>query len=259
MRDSVRDELFKIEQEHDVDIVNARSRGSRMLRVSHADSDWDAMFIFAQEAPTYAQFNGYVDSIHEPHLGEDENIDLHGWNIDKFASLLADSNPNALEYCAPSTEYVVCRSATWEPMARNALSNFNHMDLYNHYISMAKRNWVKYIDSGDDKTKGRQFYVARATACAKYIRCLGSFPPLDVFELADELHPEENNRLNNLCPTLTYLAREKKRGNGHDEYDDVVGRFYKAESEVPIEPTDERTNRPDTELIDDFIAEAMLQ
>ena len=259
MIEPILDELAKIERDRGVHIVNARERGSRMLCVPHNNSDWDVMFVFAQEAPTYAQFNGYIDTIHEPHLGEGGKIDLHGWNIDKFGSLLADSNPNALEYCSPSYEYIASRAAGWEPMAQNALDNFNHMDLYNHYISMAKRNWTKYVDSGSDRTKGRQFYIARATACAKYIRCLGSFPPLNVFELCEELHPHENNRLNNLCPTLTYLAREKRRGNGDDEYDDVVGRFYKTESEVPIEPTDERTSQPDTELIDDFIAEAMLR
>lgn len=256
----IREELCKLEDEKDITLINARERGSRMLGAEHEGSDWDVLFLFAQDASRYATIHGHIDSIHAPHLGEDEQIDLHGWNIDKFGGLLHDSNPNAIEYCREgATEYIQALDPTNEKflaLAKDARENFNHMSLYHHYISMGKRNWKKYIDSGNDCTLGRQFYVARSIAAAKYIRCEGELPPMDAGELADAMHEYGTG---NLGSTLAKLTRAKREGRGDTEADDLVGRFYEAESEAPIEPTDERIKSPDTELIDDFIRAAIVR
>lgn len=82
----IREELCRLEDKKDIQLINARERGSRMLGAEHDDSDWDVLFLFAQEPDRYVTIHGRIDSIHEPHLGEDEQIDLHGWNIDKFIS-----------------------------------------------------------------------------------------------------------------------------------------------------------------------------
>lgn len=255
MRDKVREELFRLEREKNIHIINAHERGSRMLAVSHEESDWDVLFVFAQDASVYAKIHGHIDSIHEPHLGENDQIDLHGWNIDKFGGLLLDSNPNAIEYCIPSFKYITYHGPSWEPMAEDAKDNFNHMSLYHHYISMGKRNWKKYVDSGNDCTKGRQFYVARAVACARFIRTRGDLPPMNAFALASVLE-EENHELGRV---LRKLATAKVKGHGEQENPDIVGPLYKAESETPMDPTDERIRSPDASLIDNFIEETVVR
>lgn len=263
MEDKIRTKLFELERQKDIHIVNARERGSRMLGASHAGSDWDVLFLFSQDAANYATIHGRIDSIHEPHLGENEEIDLHGWNVDKFGELVRDSNPNAIEYCREdAVEYISFPDdGVFDELAEDARESFNHMSLYHHYISMGKRNWKKYIDSGNDCTLGRQFYVARPIAAAKYIRCVGEMAPMDAMELADEMHDIEPESIGteNLGATLAKLTRAKQEGRGHVESEDLVGRFYKAESEVSMEPTEERIDSPDEELIDDFIRTAIVR
>jgi len=256
MREKIREKLFELEREKNIHLINARERGSRMLGASHEDSDWDVLFLFAQDAANYATIHGRIDSIHEPHLGENEEIDLHGWNIDKFGGLIRDSNPNAIEYCrADAKEYLSFHEGgTFDALAKNARENFNHMSLYHHYISMGKRNWKKYIDSGNDCTKGRQFYVARSIAMAEGIRKGGEMPPLDARELADyEPISLETRKI------LAKLTEAKRVGHGPQESPDIVGALYELESEAPMEPTDERINSPDDELIDDFIRTAIVR
>lgn len=256
MEDEIRSELFRLEQEKNIHIINARERGSRMLGASHERSDWDVLFLFAQDAANYATIHGHIDSIHEPHLGEDDEIDLHGWNIDKFGGLIRDSNPNAIEYCREDPkEYITFHDGgAFDALARDARENFNHMALYHHYISMGKRNWKKYIDSGNDRTKGRQFYVARAIAMAQGIRRGGEMPPLDARELAD-YEPIDLE----LRKILAKLTEAKRAGHGPQDNPDITGTFYHEESDADMDPTDERINSPDDELIDDFIRTALVR
>lgn len=256
MRDEILSELYRIEDEKNITLINARERGSRMLGASHARSDWDVHFLFAQEGVNYATIHGHVDSIHAPHLGENEEIDLHGWNVDKFGGLISDSNPNAIEYCRPNDEAREYLTSAAYPyfleLAEDAYANFNHMSLYHHYISMGKRNWRKYINSGNDCTKGRQFYVARSIAMAQGIRKGGELPPLDTRELADY---EPINK--DLRKVLARLTEAKRAGHGKQENADIVGPFYKDERNAEMEPTDERINSPDDDLIDAFIRSAI--
>lgn len=230
-----------------------------MLGAEHDCSDWDVLFLFAQDCPNYATIHGRIDSIHEPHLGEDDEIDLHGWNIDRFGELVRDSNPNAIEYCRrDAKEYITAFGevgGAFTELAENARENFNHMSLYHHYISMGKRNWKKYIDSGNDCTLGRQFYVARSIAAAQYIRCGRELPPTNASMLAHEL--VEYNE--SLAETLLYLTLSKRQGNGDANAPDHVGELYEAESEAPMEPTDERIHSPDDEYIDNFIRAAIVR
>lgn len=256
MDEQILEELIEIEREKNIHIVNARERGSRMLGAEHRESDWDVMLLFSQDASRYATLRGHVDSIHAPHLGPDENIDLHGWNIDKFARLAADSNPNAVEYCREDPkEYMRFHGGgTFDAAAREIRENFNHMSLYHHYISMAKSNWKKYIDSGNNCTKGRQFYVARSLAMAQGIRKGKEMPPLDARELAD-YQPIDLE----LRKILAKLTEAKRAGHGEQENPDIVGEFYERESNAQMEPTDERINSPDEEIIDEFIETAIVR
>lgn len=254
MEKEIFSKLRDIERSKDIHLVNARERGSRMLGAEHEDSDWDVLFLFSQEPENYATIHGRIDSIHEPHLGENDEIDLHGWNVDKFGDLIMDSNPNAIEYCrSDAKEYITFGDESFDELAENARENFNHMSLYHHYISMGKRNWKKYVNSGNDCTKGRQFYVARSIAAAQYIRVVGELPPMDARDLADcrELTKD-------LRKVLAKLTEAKRAGHGEQENADIVGPLYSLESETDMDPTDERINSPDSGVVDTFIRAALV-
>lgn len=119
---------------------------------------------------------------------------------------------------------------------------------------MAKHNWKKYVDSGNDCTKGRQFYVARSIGMAQGIRKGGEMPPLDARELAD-YQPIDME----LRKVIAKLTEAKCAGHGDQENTDIVGSLYEEESAIELEPTSERINSPDGRLIDDFIRAAVVQ
>lgn len=243
--DKIVKELTKLQEEKGIKIINARERGSRMTGVSHAESDYDVLFLFSQPAENYATIHGRIDSIHEPHLGE---VDLHGWNIDKFGQLVRDSNPDAIAYCRENANEYITGPREFSELAEHARENFNHMALYHHYLSMGKRNWSKYIDSGNESTNNRQFHSIRPVAMAQHLRKSGSLPPFDVFELAQAGHLSDDVK-----GTLLELALQKRAGNNDEEINDIVGHLYKEESEIEMEPTDERINSLDDEIVDNFI------
>lgn len=250
MKNEILTKLDEIESERGITIHSARERGSRMMGVAHDDSDWDIMFVYSMEPWKYAAPGHSMKTI----TVSDEPLDLHGWNIDKFANHLLDSNPDAIEFLMADT-YREDSSHLWEVLREDATENFNHMALYHHYISMAKKNYCKYIESGNDCTRGRQFYVMRATAYARYIRLEGHLPPMNVYDFLDEAHPhalsdEEHDK-------LMWLADQKSLGRGSEDQPDVVGEFYEAESSAPIEANKGRIRSPDRDLLIELVRESL--
>lgn len=243
MHEKIFETLDEIEND-EIHILSAREMGSRLLGAEHEDSDWDIMVVYAFDEPWKYPAIGYSRETIE---FKDEPLDIHGWNINKFARHLNDSNPMAMEFLA-AEPYKEMYTGTWRSIENDAFDNFNHMALYHHYISLAKSNYTKYIDNGNDRTAGRQFYIARALACASHIRNAGEFPPMDIYDLAED--GEMNDELRGL---LRRFTRAKTGGLGDTEQPDQIGPFYEAESEAPMEPTDERTNSPNPELVNDLL------
>lgn len=239
--------LDEQEEQHDITIIAARVRGSHRQGVAHDDSDTDILFLYVQPGEYYAGLHGRIDAIHDPQ----DPIDLHGWNIDKFAALLADSNPDALEFCASPTD-VIPPGVPMVDAETEALQNFNRISLHHHYRSMAKRNYRKYVESGNEPTINRQYHSLRPAAAARHIRITNGFPPLNVWDLLTSPAIEGD-----LYGLLEYLAEAKQDGYVDREIEDIVGEEYEKEANVgELAVTDERITKPDTEIIDAFIKRA---
>lgn len=234
--------------------IAGRERGSRMIGVAHDKSDWDAFLLFAQPAEEYAVISGYTDTLSRKF--DKGKVDIHGWNVQKLAQLSLDSNPNATEFLMSDKQYF-CTSDEIEHLldeCRDEMyQNFNHMALYHHYLSLARSNYEKYIASGNDCTANRQFYVARATAMAKFIRKEGQFPPLDVNELLrrETVLDEEERDM------LKYLTTLKSNGD-LGQMSDGVGPILERESDAEMEPIDSRINQPSTEPFNDLIRASIV-
>jgi predicted nucleotidyltransferase len=234
-------------RERDVTPIFVRERGSRMIGVSHEDSDWDAFILFRQEPMDYVKLGGYKDTISKKYDGGD--IDFHGWNIQKFAKLLKDSNPNAVEILMGDTGYINrVRWDIFEELREDVKENFNHMSLYHHYLSLAESNYEKYISSGNDCTYNRQFYVMRATMMAKHIRKEGTFPNVDVNEFM-----EQTNSMTNKESGLLTMLTDRKSNGELGEANNHVGTILENEKKVEMEPTDERIKQPSTDIINELI------
>lgn len=237
----------ELAQERNLKPIAARERGSRMLGVPHEDSDWDVFLLFAQEPAEYVKLGGYTDTVSRKF--DDGDIDIHGWNVKKFANLTTDSNPNAIEFLMSQKEYFNDVDFPFGKIESDVQLNFNHMALYHHYLSLAKSNYEKYIESGNDCTKGRQFYVLRATAMAKHIREEGTFPALNVYDFLDQTDALDEE----LEGILTKLSDAKAAGQGEQDNPDIVGTFLDAEYDEFMEPTDERTYNPSRQILNELI------
>lgn len=246
--DEILTELRGLELDRDVSIISSREVGSRQLGVAHSDSDWDVMCVYVFDEPWKYPATNHSRKTTSVDAGE---IDIHCWNIDKFVKHYCESNPTAVEFLM-ADPYRQKYDETWEKLRNDMQRNFNHMALYHHYFSMAKSNYKKYIKGGADCTLGRHFYVARALACAAHIRRDGTLPPMDARCLA-----EEGSMSPSLREKLRRYAKGKIAGNGGTETDDELGGLYAAEAEVEPEPTDERTNSPSGEVVNELVKVAV--
>lgn len=254
MNEQIREELKELQRERGVAIVNARERGSRRINAEHADSDYDVLCLFKNDPVDYALVGGgRTDSIHAP----DDPIDIHGWDIKKFGKLLADSNPDAIDYCRTSVEYWESEraAAEFEEMAADAIKNANLMSLYHHWLSVAESNYKKYI--ADEPLGGeinRQFHVARAVANAAHIRNTNSLPPLNIGELIESGGvPAETSAV------LRGLLEQRRAGDGEVVIENSVDKIFYGERSEPMEPNGERTKNPNVSLIDQFIRAALSE
>lgn len=247
MDDKIRRELRDIADQHNIEIIGARQRGSRRIGAEHDDSDHDVLFLFKNPLDEYITLGDPSPSdIHAPHRGPDEMIDLHGWDVQKFGRLLEDSNPDALNYCRTHKKYLL-EDDIFVPVAQHAIRNANLMALYHHYFSMAKSNYNKYID-GDAAPIDRQFRVSRAIACANYIRQADDIPPLHIDQLVTSDHVHDA-----VSSVLGALLDERRDGNGEASVDSRVEGIYHHEQRVEVQPNKQRTKRPDRKKINEFI------
>lgn len=250
----IEQELNKLEDEKDITVTIARLGGSRRYGAAHSNSDWDVYFIFTQDPVNYATITDYVGRITEldrgPSKGDGGRINFYGWNVDRFGGLIRTSHPDTIEYIQKNpTEYVSpddngpLTRLEWE-----ARKNFNTMSLHRKYLSKAGYEWEKYVSGDKEPTNNRQFRVARGVGMAQHLRKDGSMPPVDVNELGgkDTLAPGLRENLNK-------LTKAKQNGHGNGKSDDIVGKFYKEERDVDMEPTPDRVKSPDEGKIDDFI------
>ena len=233
--------------------IAGRERGSRMIGVEHEESDWDAFLLFAQPVEEYVTLSGYTDTLSRKFDGGD--IDIHGWNVKKFATLAQDSNPNAVEFIMSENEYfnnLPNDGLVLDRIRADMKHNFNHMALYHHYLSLAKSNYEKYVSSGKNCTSNRQFYVTRATLMAKHIRKERTFPKLNVWNFLEQTDALDENERN-----LLELLSEKKQGGELGEWPDQCGPVLEHEQDVFMEPIDERINNPEKELLNDLVRQSI--
>ncbi|WP_290814695.1 DNA polymerase beta superfamily protein [Halovivax sp.] len=131
--------LERIEREHDVRVVAARDVGSRAWNLADPTSDRDVGVVFAQRPHQYALLDGYESSV-RVRSGE---ADCQGWNVKRFAELLADSNPTAFEFLHSPLRY-----RTFRPLERletDVGDSFSPIALYHHYRSLAERQYRTYL------------------------------------------------------------------------------------------------------------------
>lgn len=143
--DKLNDAISEIEEQNEVSVLSARLYGSHAKNMAGPNSDYDVMLLFKQsdKIDYVRELGNRVDSIHT----EINGMDFQCWDVEKFGSLLKDSNPQCLEFLNSPTEYRYREKPTlWlDKLKSHANEQFKPIALYYHYRDMAKSNYVKYL------------------------------------------------------------------------------------------------------------------
>ena len=143
----------QLETEKDITILGAWDGGSISWNLDAENSDYDIRFCFTQPYSNYVALNKYEDSIvtrgdklenlpeNSANVSPDK-VELHGWDLRRFAKLLLDSNPSVLE--ALATNKVYQSHPVFDEVAEHCLKRANPIQLFNHYQNSANKNYKIY-------------------------------------------------------------------------------------------------------------------
>lgn len=206
MKQKIINELKELEAKKDIKILFAVEAGSRLWRMASEDSDYDVRFVFVQKRKNYLSLDAKknMEKVIDHTEGE---IDLVGFDIFKFCSLLMKSNPSIIEWLQSDLLYYGEKPKELMDVAFN---EFNPVALYYHYASMCKQNYEKYLKSGMLVTYKKYLYAMRGLIVSKLVEKTLMLPPIrftDCLKRCEGIIPE------NIVLELEETINKKKNGN----------------------------------------------
>ncbi len=132
--------LDTIENEYDVTVVIAVAHGSHAWGLNNEDSDYDIKVVYVpKHLHQYAQLGSHRETITRD-FGE---FEVEAWDIQKFGELLYKSNDQALDVLRSPVTYRCLIDR--EDLREFIESDYNAIQLYHTYRSIAKNNYRKYL------------------------------------------------------------------------------------------------------------------
>jgi predicted nucleotidyltransferase len=189
MQSTIQQHLSQIEQQHDVTILFACESGSRAWGFPSPDSDYDVRFIYSQKPASYIRVFDKRDVIEEPINGL---LDINGWDIKKALGLLRKCNPALMEWLSSPIIYRQ-HDAGILPLKTLTQSAFLPLSSYHHYLSMAKQDVNKLVESRDIRLK-KYLYMFRALMAAQWVIEKGTQPPMRFQDLLNTFLPSGSIR-----------------------------------------------------------------
>ena len=251
MRAQILDCLRQIETDHDVKVLFACESGSRGWGFASPDSDYDVRFICVNRLSWYLTVEPGRDVIEQPISGD---LDVNGWDLRKTLQLLRQSNPTLLEWLRSPIVYRE-EADTVARLRALAEDGFSAVRGYHHYLSMAKKNFREHL-RGEEVRYKKYLYVLRPLLAARWIRDGRGVPPMRFAALAeatldDRALLDEINRLLQVKMRAGEAATSPRWTGIHDF---IEGELNAAAAQVVVDPS-----RPDTTMLDAFLAETVLK
>ena len=180
MQQHIRDQLEKIESEHDVRVLYACESGSRAWGFASPDSDYDVRFVYLHPRDWYLS----IDLENRRDVIEvliDDELDVSGWDARKALRLLAKSNPPLLEWLGSPIVYL--ERDDFRARMRAALESCYapHSCAY-HYRNMARRTIETYL-RGDTVKLKKYFYTLRPLLAVRWIEAGRGLVPTEFEKL----------------------------------------------------------------------------
>jgi len=255
MKNKIRKILKNLEKEKRVKILFAVENGSRAWRMHSAGSDYDVRFVFKRSLEEYVQINlprevinAYYDENMNACDSKNAFIDVSGFDVFKYARLLANSNPTTIEWLVTDIVYYGEQNKVFKEFA---LKNFNKTTLYYHYKSMCRRNYLKYLKSGNQVTYKKYLYAFRGLVNAKWVAHQKTIPPI-IFTKA--LKGMKGTIPENVLNKIRELIKQKMKGEEKTitqsipAMDEYIESFLEDDSEKPIEKSYATLNELNKEL-----------
>ncbi|MFB0831489.1 nucleotidyltransferase domain-containing protein [Brevibacillus laterosporus] len=182
MRETIQNEIKKIEHLHNVKILFAVESGSRAWGFPSQDSDYDVRFVYIRHPEWYLSIDDKRDVIEVP---INDLLDINGWDIRKALRLFRKSNPPLLEWLVSNIVYHDAYGFKDELLELRQ-QVFSLRASLHHYLSMAKGNYRDYLQGEQVKIK-KYFYVLRPILACMWIEKFNTNPPISFQELVSGL------------------------------------------------------------------------
>jgi len=223
----IKSELKKMEKENHIKILFAVETGSRLWRFESKDSDYDIRFVYIRQTKEYLKLHKPADVI----MKQIDDKDFVGFDIYKFCNLLMNSNPSIIEWLQSDLIYFddgITKKKLWEI----AQKNYNPLALVNHYKSMGKQNYLKYLKSGDLTTEKKYLYSLRGICVAKWVENKRTIAPVIFESLLKEQDflPEALVKRMKIMIENKKMAKEKERIQNIKIFDEFIENALKTES-----------------------------
>jgi len=250
-----------LEKYYGITVLSMRDYGSHAWNLDSESSDKDAGMVFRQEPLDYVKQGCYIQNVDRSFVVDGEEFEVMGWNIDRYGSLLADSNPSAIEFLNSGITYYELLATgkgqysvekVFEEMRSHVNESFKPIALWGHYRDMAKANFRKYIENRNDLTVKRHLYILRGLLYSKYVVETHEAPSLDFVEFCEE-------NLHDLAPEMVAeyteeFIRLKKNGEGSREIaDEELWDWMRQEVNSEIDHSEHDVRGVETEKVNLFI------
>ncbi|NJO02783.1 MAG: nucleotidyltransferase domain-containing protein [Bacteroidia bacterium] len=160
MKETIINELDKLEKEQEIIVLYACESGSRAWGFPSPDSDYDIRFIYAQSPKRYLSIYDRKDAID---LFLTRDLDLIGWDIRKALRLFHKSNASPFEWMQSP---IIYRQKTdfVERLRELAPEYFSPRAGLHHYLGMTKHTYLGHLQGDTVKLKSTFTPCARCFA-----------------------------------------------------------------------------------------------
>jgi len=255
MNEKIMGNCQNLENENNINNLFAVANGSRPWRIRSEDSDYDIRFVFVRPIEEYVRIERPKEVINiafdkEGNQCESEGsfIDISGFDIFKFVTLLSSSNPTTIEWLV--TDIVYCGEQN-KALKEFALKNFSRVALYYHYRSLCRNNYQKYIVRSKDISHKRYLHIFRGLVNAKWVVHKKTIPPISFVEALEEMKDLIPNSIVEKLHEIIDLksqGREKDKVQNISEMDEYVKTFLEDETEAPTDKPRVKLDKLNAEL-----------
>ena len=196
------DEIAYLERFENIDVLFAVEAGSRAWGFDSPDSDYDVRFVYKRRIPDYLRLDGRSDTVD----WKNGDMDMSGWDLDKFLRLVRGSNPSAFEWLGSPIIYR--ENAHWDLVRKLSDKCFDPVSAAHHHVGMARSNMKAHF-KGDSVPAKRYLYVIRSIFAGTYALRHFKQIPVPFSELYQDQYWQLDSDISNAIDGLL----EQKRSN----------------------------------------------